>query len=241
MSNVFLSAAARTAAVCFVAGFVGASALQPARAEEPDPALSARSAFSSAVERLSAILQDESASPEDRRSGIAEVLDSWLDVPFITRSALGRHADAFTREQLQTVAHEMERYVVATWQQRIARAQVDRFEIIGASFDGTNGVATVETRGGSRIVTNPRNSGRPPTGRARVDYRLHERGGRWRIRTMVIDDVDVVRVFRDQFDSILQSGDPDALIQRMREVNDRLEARNPFAARRGVPAVGTVV
>ena len=108
---------------------------------------------------------------------------------------------------------------------------IDRFEILGASWDESTGVAVVQTRGGSRIVTSARNNRRQPAGEAAVDYRLHERRGSWLVRSMVIDGVDVVRLFREQFAEILRTGDHAALIERLRTVNDRLEARNPLAAR----------
>jgi phospholipid transport system substrate-binding protein len=230
MSKGLLVVARCVGAICMIGAMGRLTTAAPACAEEPDRSLAAQTALATSVERLSSILQDDGASPDDRRAGITAVLDPWLDVPFITRSALGRNADTLTRDQTTEVATEMKRYVIATWLQRIARANVDHFEILGATLDEDTGVVVVQTRGGRRIVTNPRNSGRPDADGARVDYRLHERGGRWRIRTMVIDDVDVVRVFREQFDAILRRDDPGALIERMREVNDRLEARNPFAA-----------
>ena len=224
-------AAARLAAIGSLAALALLATGTAAPAAEADRALAAQQSVASTVESLAAILQDATSSAELRRDRIAEILERSLDVSFITRSALGRNADSLTREQTDELRQEMERYLVATWLQRVARTRVDRFEILGASWDEASGVAVVRTRGGRRIATSARNNRRQPAGEAAVDYQLHERRGAWLVRSMVIDGVDVVRLFRAQFDEILRTGDHAALMERLRSVNDRLESRNPLAAR----------
>lgn len=226
--------AARRIVALFGALYV-AGATPIALAAGDDPAAEARAAVADTVEKLSSILKDAGASPDARRAAVKEALAPSLDMPFITRSALGRDATVFSRDQRAEFAREMERYVIATWLQRVARANLREFEIRGASWDAASQVAVVHTRGGRRIATRPRRSGRAGSEVARVDYRLHERDGVWRIRTLVIEGVDVLELFRDQFAAALRDGDADAFLERLREVNERLEARNPFAAVDGRP------
>lgn len=231
----FILRSGRVAWVCGVLCFACAVPVALASAGS-DRAAEAKAVVAEAVSKLSSILKDESASPDARRTQVSEVLAPWLDVPFITRSALGIHAVAFSRDQRTEFAREMERYLVATWLQRIARANLREFEVRDASWNEETQVAVVHTRGGRRIPTRAHRIGRIGSGAARVDYRLHQRDGAWRVRTIVIEGVDVLQLFRDQFTAVLRDGDPDALIRRLRELNERLEARNPFAALGASPA-----
>lgn len=160
-------------------------------------------------------------------------------MPFIARAALGHDADTLSRDQTIEFAQEMERYVVANWLQRIARAQVDEFEVLGATFNYATGVAVVQTHGGRRIVTNPRSRRQTGTGAALADHHMSLRRGAWCIRNIVIDGVDVIRSFREQFDSVLRRSDPDEMIDRVRAINDRVESNNPLADTGSPAASGT--
>jgi ABC-type transporter MlaC component len=215
--------------VALVVMLCPATGVRAAQETEADRANEAREALAAAVAKLSSIFQDVDETPDARRARVEVLLVRSLDMPFITSAALGRNADTLSRDQAIEFAQEMERYVVANWLQRIARSQVDDFEIMGASWNAATGVAVVQTRGGRRIVTNPRSMRRSGTGEARVDYQMSLRRGVWRIRTIVIDGVDVVSLFREQFDSVLRRKDPDEMIDRVRAINDRLESTNPLA------------
>jgi len=59
-------------------------------------------------------------------------------------------------------------------------------------------------------------------------FRLSKRYGDWRIVDVRIGGVDVTKLFRQQFESLLRTEAPEQMITRLRDRNEQLEARNPL-------------
>ncbi len=54
---------------------------------------------------------------------------------------------------------------------------------------------------------------------ALVDYRLRNRAGGWRVIDVVIEGISMVSNYRDQFKSIVSSGGPELLLEKLRQKN----------------------
>jgi phospholipid transport system substrate-binding protein len=206
---------------------LGAAPL-PAAADDEALVAEARERLGGAVAEVDAILSDESASPAEKRARIEYRLRRWLDLAFITRAALGSHAEKFSREQYTEFSQEFGRYVVGLYLQRIAREANADFELLDATWDAKTRTAIVHTHGGRPMAALTPEIFRGSPESTHVDYRMRKHRGDWRIVSISIGGVDVVRMFRDQFDAVLRSETPDRLIEQVGAHNTRIEAANPF-------------
>jgi len=206
------------------------SGAHPIMAQEPGPdprTEEATAAFSGAIDEVDAIIQNPSASPDAKRALVERVLERWLDVAFISRAALGPRAEAFSAVELTEFAQEFERYVLNLYTARIARNRDEDFEILGAVWDAKRQVVTVRADGGKRGLTGVLEQ--PSRHRAGVEYVLRKRRGEWRLVNVIIGGVDSVRVFRDEFSSVLKRATPAEMTGKLRERNTQLDRKNPFA------------
>ncbi len=52
-----------------------------------------------------------------------------------------------------------------------------------------------------------------------VDYRLRKHDSEWRVIDVVIEGISMVSNYRDQFKSIVSSGGPELLLEKLKEKN----------------------
>jgi phospholipid transport system substrate-binding protein len=196
----------------------------PARAE--DPAADAQAFMQAAGERIRGIAASD-ATPDAKRALVEEVIESSLDLPFMTRVALGSQAEGFSPDELLEFSQEFERYLVNVYVRWAAR-HTEKATPLRASYDAETGVASVEFQGeaGGSVYRYPRRGAPKPATEA---WRLRRRNGEWRILAVSIDGVDITRRFREEFASVLESSTPAELVADLRRRNAEAEARNPFA------------
>jgi hypothetical protein len=73
-----------------------------------------------------------------------------------------------------------------------------------------------EVRAATAIGPSDRSRMRSSTSRRRHDYRMLNRGDRWRIYDVSIEGVSLVANYRTQFNSIIRTSSYDELIRKMR-------------------------
>jgi phospholipid transport system substrate-binding protein len=172
-----------------------------------------RAVVQSSVERVMAILtESELGEPssgaaarehaEQRRARIRSVAAVLFDFEEIARRALARHwaplspleRAEFTRLFTGVLEHA---YVA-----RLEDYSGERLVWTGETVEA--GFAAVR----SKVVTR--------RGEVGVEYRLHLRGGRWRVYDLRIGGMSFVSVYRAQFDRILRAESFDGLLERLR-------------------------
>jgi len=119
-------------------------------------------------------------SPEQRRAGFRQLFHDDFDVPGLGRFVLGRFTRIMTAPQQQEFLRLFESYVIATYSDRlseyVAGGVVPR--VIGSRLVPDGAIVS------SEFV---RGSGSSPAGSIRVDWRLSEREGTYKISDIVID------------------------------------------------------
>lgn len=193
-----------------------------------DPAAEARAAIEPIFAEISATARDEQLSARQKRALIERELSIWIDFGRVGLSALGPHAESFTREQLAEYAQEFERFMLDNYVRRIVRYRENDVEILASSWDEQRGIATIRILGGASLAGTARVTRRAFKPRAEVDYLLRRHRGEWRIAAVRIDGVDMGRFFGDQFQSVLAREGPDGLIDSLRRRNAEREGDNPF-------------
>lgn len=189
------------------------------------PATEVLAVFEPVLVSIDEILSDPQATPEEKRALIEHDLGIWVDNATMAQAALGPRAEEFTAAELVAFASEFERYFQHFYISRISLRDEKARKGVEARYDAQTGTVNVTVPGAAAIgfVRRP--------GPRDVDVRLRfrQRYGDWRIVHVTIGCVDVTKLSGDQFESLLRSETPEALIARLRDRNEQLEARNPLS------------
>jgi phospholipid transport system substrate-binding protein len=195
--------------------------------EGEDPAAEVLASFEPMLASIDAILADPESNPDEKRALIEREFDIWIDYATMAHAALGSRAEEFSALELASFAGEFERYFQHFYISRMALRDAASREAVDARYDPQSGVVAVQVPGAAAIsgpfserTTDPRN----------VDalFRLRKRHGDWRIVAVRVGGVEVTKLFRQQFESVLRTESPEQLIARLRDRNQQLEARNPL-------------
>jgi phospholipid transport system substrate-binding protein len=151
-------------------------------------------------------------SPEQRQAGFRQLFLDDFDVPGLGRFVLGRFTRIMTAPQQQEFLRLFESYVIATYSDRLSEYLAGSVvpKVIGSRLvpDGT-------------IVSSEfaRGSGFSPAGSIRVDWRLSERDGTYKISDIVIDGLSMAANGRSELEGVAaRNGEqPSAILAVMRQ------------------------
>jgi len=164
-----------------------------------------------------------------KRDAIESLLSERLDYAALARGALGPMAERFSREEYADFAREYARYVTWLLVQRTADA-TQPAELVEVQLDPEKGIvrALALGRDRRRVFMFQRNQ---PKGRSEMRLVLRQTYGEWRVAGLAIDAIDVTKVFREQFQAVLERSEPAALIEELRRRNRENEGVDPFESR----------
>ena len=112
-----------------------------------------------------------------------------------------------SEEQKAQYVEEFKRYLTNSYGNRIERYDQQEVKIIGEREE-PRGDVVVQTK-----ILGGEFEG------ALVDYRLRKQGEDWLVIDIVIEGISLVSNYRDQFKSIVSSGGPELLLERLKEKN----------------------
>jgi phospholipid transport system substrate-binding protein len=167
----------------------------------------ARAVIAETVEEVLAVLRDESVSTQGRIRSIEKIVYGRFDLEVMSRLVLARNWKRFSEKQKAEYVEEFKRYLTNSYGNRIERYDQQTVEILGAREE-PRGDVVVKTK-----VVGGEFEG------ALVDYRLRNKTGDWLVIDVVIEGISMVSNYRDQFKSIVSSGGPDLLLEKLREKN----------------------
>jgi phospholipid transport system substrate-binding protein len=195
----------RTAAAILVAVVSGLAAPGVRAATESE--VGARAVIAETVVEVLAVLRDKSRPKEDRIRAIEQIVYGRFDLYVMSRLVLARNWKRFSDEQKEQYVAEFKQYLTNSYGNRIERYDQQEVEIIGEREE-PRGDVVVQTkiRGGEFEG-------------ALVDYRLRKQDSDWRVIDVVIEGISMVSNYRDQFKSIVSSGGPELLLEKLKEKN----------------------
>jgi phospholipid transport system substrate-binding protein len=142
---------------------------------------------------------------------VGEILVPHFDFEGITQSAVGRYWADATTAQRQTLTVAFQELLVRTYAKALLRytGQEIRFLPVrpGPSADSVTVSSQVIQAGG------------PPLA---IDYKLHLKGGAWKIHDVAIDGVSLMTNYRSDFAAKIRQGGIDGLVQRLNEMNRKV-------------------
>ncbi len=165
------------------------------------------------VDRVFAILKDESVPIETRREELATLVQARFDLPTIARWVMGpywRDADDKERQRFIELFPEL---IKATYLGRVKRYNNEKVVFVREEIDGDR--ALVETRVLTARADVP------------VDYRLMKRGEEWLVYDVIIENISMVRNYRSTYTEIIRKDGLNGLLGQMEnkiaELRDRKE------------------
>jgi phospholipid transport system substrate-binding protein len=167
----------------------------------------ARAVIAETVEEVLAVLRDKSKPTEDRIRSLEQIVYGRFDLYVMSRLVLARNWKRFSEEQKEQYVEEFKQYLTNSYGNRIERYDQQEVKIVGEREE-PRGDVVVQTK-----ILGGEFEG------ASVDYRLRKKDSDWRVIDVVIEGISMVSNYRDQFKSIVSSGGPELLLEKLREKN----------------------
>ena len=169
---------------CLVAGSM------PALAEE-DPG----QVITTLAEKALAEIKKNSAARPQMEATFKTLLETYFDVPSISRFVLARYWKVATEAERAEFTKLFEQLVVQSYAARFSEYSGETFKI--------NNVTKNQPDPGDAVVHSTIGAaGQEPV---RADWRLKDSGGRYRIVDVKIEGVSMVQTFRDEFASVIRT------------------------------------
>ena len=184
------------------------AALAPARVPAAE---SPREIVQKLSDAVLAVLGDKSLPSDEKRHRIEGIVYGSVDFETLSRLVLARNWSRFTPEQQAAFIEEFKKHLALTYGKNVESYKNERVAI-DSDREEANHDWTVKTRilrGGSDDI--------------RMDYRLRQTNGQWKIIDFIIEQVSLVANYRSQFQDILSGGTPEKLLQLLRDKNARGE------------------
>jgi phospholipid transport system substrate-binding protein len=154
------------------------------------------------------ILEDPSLKGEDKRSerraAVRRVAIEVFDVEETARRALGRHWQARTPEERREFVDLFAELLERTYISKIDFYGGERLQYTGESIEGDKAIvrAKVVTKQGTEVP---------------VEARLQQRGDRWLMYDVLIENISLVGNYRAQFDQIIRTSSYQDLVRRLKD------------------------
>lgn len=147
-------------------------------------------------------LRKESRSA-DRRAAIRSLAAEMFDVAEMAKRSLGIHWTQRTPAEREEMVRLFGELLERSYVLKVEAYSGERITVAGEAVDGDQAVVRtrIATRQGVEIP---------------VDYRMIQRGDRWVIYDVTIENVSLVANYRGQFNKILQGGSFPDLVKRLR-------------------------
>jgi phospholipid transport system substrate-binding protein len=190
----FLGAAA--AALLAAAG--GTAGLQPAAAAA-GPAATLEAFYGTL---LGVMKKGKQESFRQRYADLTPAIERTLDLPFMTRIAVGPKWATLSSDERQKLVSAFERYTIATYASNFDDYSGERFEVSPRPLSNPNGVI-VDTR----II---KSDGEPRT----LNYLMHQTGDGWQVIDVYLDGtISQLAVRRSEFSGVVERSGADGLVR----------------------------
>lgn len=159
---------------------------------------------------LLAVMKDgEKIGYQGRYGRLEPVIKSSFDMPFISRTVLGKYWESLNNEQRSRFVEAFTRLSTATY---------------AANFDSYSGehfkmIPEKETDGGRILVQSTliKSDG----GQVQLDYLLHRTGNQWRIVNIIAEGVSDLALKRADYSAFMKSKGFEALLKKLSEKVDQ--------------------
>ncbi len=175
------------------------------------------------TDRVLHVLQDPALTPQARRVAVRDLAIEVFDVSETAKRALGPHWQQLTPAQRDQFVRLFRDLLEQSYISRIDEYGGERIRYVSERVDGDSASvrAMIVTRQGTEVP---------------VESRLLQKGDRWLIYDVLIENVSLVGNYRSQFDRIIRTASYDELVKRLRAQIQRLMEEKGKPRRAAEPA-----
>ena len=165
------------------------------------------------------VLRSKELTPEARRAAVRDLAIETFDLTETARRALGPHWQKRTPAEREEFVRVFRELLEQTYVARIDEYGGERLEYIGERVDGDSAIVRAQllTKAGTAVP---------------LESRLNQRGGKWLVYDVLIENVSLIGNYRSQFDRIIRTSSYDELVRRLKE---RALQLNDKSAKPGQP------
>ena len=178
-------------------------------ATESDPVTLVQNTVNQAVE----VLKDHQMPASARRGKLIQVVAPHFDFTEMARSSLGEHWRNLTPAQRQKFVPLYTAFMEDVYLNKLQGYSGEKIDFLNQASDGP-GYSEVRTR---VVQTN----GAEPI---RVDYRLEQQGGDWKVYDVMVDGISITANYRNQFNRVINNEGFDSLVSKMQSKQQELAA-----------------
>jgi len=142
---------------------------------------------------------------QGRYDQLAPVIKSSFDMPFVSRTVLGKYWDSLNDEQRSKFVEVFTELSIATYASNFDRYSGERFKTISEK----------QVSGGRILVQSQLT--KSDGGQIQLDYLLHRTDGQWRIVNVVAQGVSDLALKRADYSAFLKSKGFEALLNKLKE------------------------
>ncbi len=160
------------------------------------------------VEKILAKLRDsefKQKAREEKIAGIREIINEVFDWNELSRRTLGKNWKKFSPEQKKEFTHLFSRLLEGIYADRLL-AYTDEKVVFEKETELKKG--RVEVASHIRLADGKK---------IPLNYRMIEKGGKWRVYDVVIEGVSMVKNYRGQFRQLRSKGSPADLIETLKK------------------------
>jgi phospholipid transport system substrate-binding protein len=155
---------------------------------------------------LLAVMKDgDQLRYQGRYDQLAPVIKSSFDIPFVSRTVLGKYWETFNSEQRSRFVEAFTQLSIATYAANFDRYSGERFKTISEK-DVSDGRILVQ----SQLI-------KSDGGQVQLDYLLHRTGGQWRIINIIAEGVSDLALKRADYSAFLKNKGFEALLKKLNE------------------------
>jgi phospholipid transport system substrate-binding protein len=164
------------------------------------------------VDTLHAALLDimqnaESLGFAGRRDRVGPVVHESLDLPFITRFAVGRYWKDLSTTERDAMLDVFSRWTVAHYAARFNGYSGEQFQFVSAE----------PSRRGRELVRTVLEVGGDSAEDVTLDYLLHEKDGKWRVINVIANGVSDLSLKRADYGAVIKAQGLDTLMTKLED------------------------
>ena len=185
-----------------------------------DAGAAARAALKDKIDQVLNLVKDPAFSNTATREKQIEAIDlkvrEIFDYSEFSSRTVGRNWNNFTDTQKNDFMDAFAQLLRATYIDKVEGYNGEEVQYLGETI-GANG---------DKVEVNTAISLKTQQAPIKVSYRMLSKESRWVVYDVIIEGVSLVQNYRTQFNELLQKGDPDALIAKVKTRAQELREQN---------------
>ena len=155
------------------------------------------------TDRVMVVLENRTMTPLARLEAVRGVASEAFDVSETAQRALGTHWQQRTPAERQEFVQVFRGLLEQTYLSRIGEFGGERIKYVSERIDGDRASvrAVIVTKNGTEVP---------------VESRLLQKGDRWLIYDVLIENVSLIASYRSQFDRVIRTASYSELVRRLK-------------------------